>query len=343
MTLKGRDGLLLLGAIILIATAFLTPPRRHAHTEAPTSSASGRASASAAPEKPPALTPAQTFVFDCAEFTPPIASACSAAPDAETAFLDLVNSYRVSALPCGTWWQTQLENATVELQSLAKLDPKQLPAVDRALIQNAALELLSCTSGHGAAAKSEMAPKNAAFSASARALIKNFALSAEEITALPMSTPELTPWLGDSANWQRGKGTSFLHTASEGYARAHQQLQQTTTVADVVRLVLVNQAGAPFVSDVVQRVAMRRREADGTHVCIAELAPAPTNCGPATLHALDPERGAAAVKSAAPPDCAGCHFDNTPRSAPFGPETGFQVSDASVARIKAWLKPLLQH
>ncbi len=280
------------------------------------------------------------FEFDCGSFAPSAPSACTPIPGPEQTLLDVVNSYRVSARSCGTWPVGSAGSPENALAGLDSLDRSTLTALDKALIQNAILELASCGNAPGPGQKTLSYVKRA------RALLPKFALSADEVATLPTSDAVLGPWLGDPGAWFDGHVHEHFHDRSDGFTRAHRQLMKQNTLADVVRLVLVDAAGAPFVSDVVERVVFRRMDPDGAvHTCFAELASPASRCDPVGLHPLAEERGKAVLGgyqfTSVP--CNGCHTANLARANPYGPSTGFAVDDETVARIKTELKPLLGH
>jgi hypothetical protein len=218
-----------------------------------------------------------------------------------------------------------------------RLNAHELSPLERAALQNAALWVASLSSW------SEKDPRVSAIQRSARALIKKLALTQGEIAHLPAAAETASRWLGDGATWKRGVETRRLHSASDAHARSHLQLQRGDTLADLVRLILVSESGAPFAADVAQRIAIRRTEPDGVHLCVAELDPMSARCGvPGSLRPLAPARQAnllSATNGGAP--CSGCHANNHPNSAPFGPDTGFQMSESSAARVKTSLQRAL--
>jgi hypothetical protein len=334
MSWRFRDPLLALGGAILLVGSGLAVARHRRH--APVSTVSIPASASEhnpaddfGKPVPPGLNP----IFDCAGLGPaPLAlAACPAPPAAETQLLALANSYRVSVMPCSSWLSSA--DAQAALDAVANLNASDLAPLERAALQNAALELLSCLS------MSATLGKNSKLSKSAKSVIAKLALSAKDKAQLPESTAVVGPWLGDSAGWLAGKDPRFFHTISDGFARAHHQIAKNGTFADVVRLVLVDKASKPFVSDIVERVVLRRAETDGIHVCIAELDPVSASCGPAGLVPLKLDRGARVL--AGPPPCLGCHMNNLARAESYGPEMGLAVADASVTRIEEALSKTL--
>jgi len=340
MSFRPRHAAFLAAALALPAVAFLGPGSRHQARPASSVTAFsaagvyGSAAASAPLEPPPP--PQLAFVFDCQPFAPATAKPCGALPKDEQALLDLVNAYRMP--PPMAWSHALADRVEPAFDAAAHWDPRKLAPLERAALQNAVLELLAKSSLYE---KDERFPKIAP---KGRALLEKFALSRAEVGALPASTAAVSEWLGDSANWLQGVDKSSMHTASDGYARAHRQLQNGATVADVVRLALVDEKGAPYVSDIVQRLVIRRGDTDAVHVCIAELDPLSASCStPGALRALDPARGAGLLKpplTGAP--CTVCHANNNPKTAPFGPTTGFSVSGASVSRIKLSLERALR-
>jgi len=277
------------------------------------------------------------FLFECQSFEPNVPAVCTPAPGPEQALLDLVNSYRVSARPCGTWLPPDPSAPELALAGLDHLDATPLPPLDKALIQNALLQLAACGNATGAAQKPHTYAKHA------RALLPKFTLTAEETASLPTSADVLGPWPGDPTAWFDGHDPQQFHNRSDGFARAHRQIMKQNTLGDVVRLVLVDKAGAPFVSDVVQRVVLRRLDSDGAiHACFAELASPASGCEP-TLHPLTEERGTSVLggyKFTTVP-CNGCHTANMPKATPYGPNSGFAVDEGTRKRIQAELKPIL--
>jgi hypothetical protein len=336
MSFRPRDALLAASGLALIATAFLATPRLH--TGNPRSVASVPPSAAIAsplntpPEMP--LPVLQKFVFDCSPFAPAAARACPEPSADERALLDVSNSYRVTPLPA---WSAELaDRADAAMAAAARLDPRKLAPLERAALQNAALMLLS----ESLLFKKDTRAQQSA--TTARGLLKRFALTQTELTTLP-GAEVVTEWLGDGTAWQRGVAPKFFHTASDAFARAHRQLIGQGELADVVRLVLIDKGGVPFVSDVVERVVIRRTEADSVRVCIAELDPLTANCGmPGALHALDPARGQRVIMPGTSAPCSGCHVNNRPGSASFGPSAGFEMDKPVAARIKDILESALR-
>ena len=336
MSFRPWHGLAIGGALTFIALAFLGPGAHREHGSGPTASTSARSAASAAralaePKAPPRL----PFVFDCQQFAIASSKPCGSLPADEQTLLDLANIYR---MPPVMTWSTELgDRFATALAKLAKLDAQKLAPLEKAALQNAALTLLSRSVSF------QKDKSSHDFGPAARGLIKKLALSPAELAELPSSSAVAGEWLGAESDWHQGTDTVFMHTASDGYARVHRQLQRTDAVADVVRMALVNEAGAPFVSDLVQRIVIRRSTADGVHVCIAELDPLSASCSTSgVVRALEPGRGGAIVKptTAAVP-CFSCHVNNTPKAVPYGPKTGFQLNETSALRVKAILQRAL--
>jgi hypothetical protein len=274
------------------------------------------------------------FDFDCSGLAPASAARCPAPRSELSTLLGAVNTYRVSAVPT---WSAELKAAPAALAAVAKLNPAELSPIERAALQNAALLLLSV-----ATAREKADPSAPAVVDLARALVKRFALSQTEAAALPAADAAVSPWLGDGAAWQHGVSQRLLHTGADAFARAHTQLTNAGAFADVVRLVLVAQNGVPYVSNVVERVVLRRMVDQSVRVCIAELALGCTT--PGTLEAIDLARGHDTV--AVPQDsipCMGCHGNNKPGSRSFSTETGFAFADTKAAdRIKLTLGAVLK-
>lgn len=339
MSFRRGHGFLIGGALAFVALAFLGPGARRKNGPSPTGSASTGSAASAAralaEPKAPARLP---FVFDCQQFAAASGKRCGNLPEDEQTLLDLANIYRMPPIRA---WSTEFgERFTTALAALAKLDARKLAPLEKAALQNAVLTLLSRSVSF------QKDKPSHDFGPAARGLIKKLALSPAELAELPSSSAIAAEWLGAESDWHQGTDSRFMHTASDGYARVHRQLQRTDAVADVVRMMLVNEAGAPYASDLVQRIVIRRSAAESVHVCIAEFDPLSASCSTSgAVRALDPGRGGAIINpTTAAVACSGCHVNNTPKAVPYGPDTGFRLNEASALRVKAILqRALLEH
>jgi hypothetical protein len=236
---------------------------------------------------------------------------------------------------CQNWFAPRSEQVLKALQQVAKLDVAKRAPLERAVLQNAVLEALSCSSSPGN-------KQGGPIASLARPLIKKLALSNDERAALPTSAAVAEAWLGSPDTWLRGLPKTALHTVGDGNTRTHTQLRRDSSLADLVRMVLVGSDGTPYVSDVAQRLVIRRSAGDEIHVCIAVVDPLSATCNRAgSLTPLDKVAGERAISGPGSPPCFGCHFGNRPQSAPFGPDTGFAVSEPTIASVRAALGPLL--
>jgi hypothetical protein len=325
-------GVGLVGALVYVAgrSSDRTPPV----VSAPSASATATTPPSAPPAPPP-----PKFVFDCQSFGSVERPACGKPPDAGRELVEASRWPGVTAAHCGPGLQGE-EAAKRAERAVARartLDPKPLSALERALLQNAALKLLACSD--------VITPKKRAetVATGARGLIEKLALAPDEIAALPGSTPQLRAWLGDPAAWLRaGPGTTRVHESTDGFARAYQALQKDDTLANVARLALVDSSGAPRIADVVGRVLMRRRVKDEVRVCIVELDLESARCGaPGALSPLPAAAGESALKSPGAPPCTACHHANSTRSGKFGPARGAGIDADDAERVPGELRALL--
>ncbi len=317
-------------AVPLLALAFFATPSRPTNSSPAAARASAPSKASAADEEPvPSLL---SYRFDCTGFAPadPAGDACGPAPAEERALLDAANTYVMPRLPVFT------PELTTALAGAEKLDEKSLTPLERAALQNAALTLLSLAQSPSADAHL------ADIRARARRLVQKFALPSKLVSDLPTAAASLPGWLGDGASWQRGVETRRMHPIADGFARAHQPLHRGETFADVVRLMLVSEKGEPVASDVIQRLTLRSTAADGVHLCVAELDPARARCPNASsLRVISADRQTALIHPTRGATCSGCHPNNEPRAAPFGPDTGFAVEPREVAQLEPTLRRIL--
>jgi hypothetical protein len=210
----------------------------------------------------------------------------------------------------------QAATAARALREAQGLASKKLPPLERALLQNAALKLLSCGAGAEPKARAEIVRN-------AKPLLKALALSPEEIQNLPSTTPELTAWLGDANAWQRGTVRSHLHEASDGFAATVQRVKHADDYASIARLILVDTRGELHVTDVISKVMLRRGTADNLRACIATLDANSAHCGTAQLRPVPEEAAQLAIqqKPGAPP-CRACHFAGHANTPVFGPTAG---------------------
>jgi len=209
------------------------------------------------------------------------------------------------------------ERAARALEAAQPLTKQKLEPLERALLQNAALKLLSCSAGVEPKTRASEIARNA------KALIKPLALSPEEIAALPGTSASLGPWLGDLGAWQRGTVRSHIHEKSDGYATTLQRVRHGDDYVSVARLILVDSNGELHATDVVSKVTRRRGRASDVHVCIARLDTASAHCNHFELRPVGVNEGALAIQQSLPlPPCNACHVDGAPNTKIFGPTLG---------------------
>jgi hypothetical protein len=256
--------------------------------------------------------------FDCSGFPPlPSATCTGLAPAAEKLWASANWVWVTGGKPCaGALEGDEAAAAARSLREAQGLVSNKLPALERALLQNAALKLLSCSSAVEPKTRSEIARN-------AKAVIKSLALSPEEIQALPNTSPDLTAWLGDASSWQRGTVRSHLHDTSEGYATTLQRVKHDDDYATIARLILVDTHGVLHATDVVSKVMLRRGAGAVVRSCIATLDANSAHCGAAQLRPVSEELGQLAIQQrpGAPP-CRACHFAGHVNTPVFGPSTG---------------------
>jgi hypothetical protein len=331
-----REGVLLLvGSGLLIAGGAWKLGAR-APKSAPVASASAVASQSAASAPPAseltAATPARPFVYDCSGLGA-TAPACSGVPDAARALFEAAAWYRVSGAPCGQVISAERIPALGRaLKGVLAISAQDLKPLERALLQNAALKLLSCTRAvPDAAGAGDLAKIT-------RRLIGQLALSEQQMAELPPASTQLSSWLGDLASWDRGAGTTHLHELADASALAHQALRRGDDLANVALLVLSDEQGALHVTETAQRVLLRRTTPERVRVCIAELAPAAARCAESgALSPVAPEEPRAILAPSGAPPCAACHVNSALRGAPYGPAKGLGLLPTDSARIVAAL------
>lgn len=328
-----------------IAVAFLAPSHRPTSVaSAPTAPRQETAGAEPAPSATVEdlttplgpLPELDKFAFDCADFPAAAKPRCGAQVPGEQALLDLTEVYRPTRAP--TYTPELADRTDAALRAAERLDPALLSPLKRAALQNAALWVFSQCSRFG------QEPRAAAAAKAARALTKRFRVSKAELAALPGSATSASAWLGPLDKWTRGAAPRLFHTVADETARTHRSLSNASAFADVVRLVLLDETEQPILSDVVQRITMRRTEGKAVKVCIAELDPSAESCaGPGALVVVDAERGEhIAINPLVPPGCSGCHVNNTPRSN-FGATLGAGFDDpAADSRLKQSLLQALR-
>ena len=262
--------------------------------------------------------PPSPFVFDCADLPQSSASCAGALPAAEK-LVSVASWVSVTgAQPCATGLDgDRAERAAHALRAAQPLAQQKLAPLERAILQNAALRLLSCSSS--------VEPKTRAteIARDAKALVKSLALSPEEIAALPGTSKGLEPWLGELGTWQRGTVRSHVHEKSDGDAATLQRVKRGEDYASVARLILVDGSGELHATDVVSKVTRRRGRDSDVHVCIARVDVASAHCDTYQLRALSADEGALAIHQTLPlPPCSACHVDGAPNTKIFGPTLG---------------------
>jgi hypothetical protein len=335
-----RDRVLLLAGTGLLIVAGAWRFGSRAQTSAPavparlaTSSSVGSAPADSAPVVP---RPALPFVYDCSGIGVS-APACSGVPAAAQALFQATTWFRVSAAPCGLTLSAKDTAALARvLKGALALSVEDLKPLERALLQNAALKLLSCApTAPDAQGARELAQ-------STRQLLEKLALSAQQIAELPRASAQLPAWLGDSTAWERGAGSTHVHELADAHALVHHTLRRAGDLANVAELVLVDDQGVIHVTETAQRLLLRRASGQTVRICLAELDPAAAHCSAsAELAPVTPdEPGAIIVPTGAPP-CAACHAGSALRGGPYGPDKGLTLLPADTERVRAALGAVL--
>jgi len=280
--------------------------------------------------------PPPLFVYDCSGIGT-LAPACSGIPEAARALFQATAGYRVSAASCGLAVSVKDTAALAHaLKGALALSVQDLKPVERALLQSAALKLLSCTRSL------PDAPGAGELVKGARQLLEKLALSAQQIAELPRASTQLSAWLGDSTSWERGTGGSHVHELADASSLVHQALRRADDLANVAELVLVDDQGVIHVTETAQRLLLRRTSGQGVRICLAELDPAAAHCSAsAELAPVTPdEPGAIIVPKGAPP-CAACHAGSALRGGPYGPEKGLTLLPTDTERVRAALGAVL--
>ena len=298
-----------------------------------TSSPVGSAAADSAPV---VSRPALPFVYDCSGIGAG-EPACSGVPAAAQALFQATTWFRVSAAACGLAVGVKDSAALARaLKGALALSVQDLKPIERALLQNAALKLLSC------ARTQPDAPGAGELAQGTRQLLEKLALSAQQIAELPRASTQLSAWLGDSTSWERGTGGTHVHELADAHALVHHTLRRAGDLANVAELVLVDDQGVVHVTETAQRLLIRRTSAESVRVCVAQLDPAAAHCSAgAELSPVTPdEPGAIIIPKGAPP-CAACHSGSTLRGGPYGPEKGLALMPADTERVRAALSSAL--
>jgi hypothetical protein len=324
------------GAVLVSAGALIALR----HVRAPVASPFAGASASATPSAsaPPASSQPSIpldFSFDCAGLPPP-RDAC---PGASPFAAKLVQSSlwtSVNGAPCGNALKAEraevAAHALLDAQGLAH---EKLPPLERALLQNAALRLLSCS------VNVEKAPLRAEIAQNAKRLVQALTLDASELAALPSSARELG-WLGDGSGWQVGTLRTHLHELADGYVSTVERAQHEQQFASIFRLILVDDKGELHATDVASKLLLRRpaQAAGRFSVCIATLDPASAHCNVAALQPVSTALQTSALTLGdGAPACHHCHSFNHANSLAFGPSSGLGPETVTLEEAR---EPLLK-
>jgi hypothetical protein len=236
--------------------------------------------------------------------------------------------------PCGgALTGLRADTAARALRDAQALTREKLPPLERALLQNAALRLLSCSSSV------EKVPQRNEIVRNAKQLVKAFALDAAEIAALPGSAGELG-WLGESSGWQVGTLRTHVHEIADGFVSTIERVKREQEFASVYRLVLVDDKGELHATDVASKVLLRRpAEAQGRVAsCIAALDPVSAHCNSAALRPVSQAVQSEALSRGTAPACHQCHVQNHANSLSFGPNTGLGPETVTLDQAR---EPLL--
>jgi hypothetical protein len=258
------------------------------------------------------------FGFDCAGL-PPIQDGCSGASPL-AAKLVASSVWALTGMPlCANALKGDRADAAARaLRDAQALTHEKLPPLERALLQNAALRLLTCSANVDKdATRKEIAQ-------SARQLVKAFTLDATELASLPSSAGELS-LLGDGGGWQVGTLRTHLHESADGYVSTVERAKHEQDFASIYRLILVDDKGELHATDVVSKLLLRRpaAEAGRYSVCIATLDPRSAHCNSAALRPVSAElQSEVLTPGHGMPTCNLCHVLNHANSSSFGPVVG---------------------
>jgi len=334
--LRAVSGTVLVIAGVLVAVRF----SRSAKPSAVIASASAAASASAPPASSVPRQPSifTEFSFDCSGLAP----AEDACPGASPLAAKLVESSLwtiVNVKPCADALKAGRAAAAAQALGAAQaLAHQKLPALERALLQNAALRLLACS------VNVEKEPLRSELRHNAQRLVHALALSAAEIAALPSSANQLA-WLGDGNAWQVGTLRTHLHESADGYVSTLERAEHGPEFASIYRLILVDDHGELHATDVVSKLLLRRpTEAPGHfRVCVATLDPASAHCNTAALRPVSPALQSEAIERGdGTPACHQCHVQNHFNTLRFGPNTGLGPDTVTLDQAREPLLKALQ-
>jgi len=245
----------------------------------------------------------------------------------------------MNGAPCANALQPgRAEAALGALRAAQVLTHQKLTPLERALGQNAALRLLSCSQSV------TKAPLRAEMAQQAKRLIKALALSKDEIAALPSSAAQLS-WLGADSDWQVGQVRTHLHESADGFASTVERAQHGAEFASVFRAILLDDHGELSASDVTTKLLLRRPAEAAGHfsACIATLDPTSAHCGAAVLTPVSSAFVAEALtRGDGSPACHQCHVQNHVNSLGFGPSTGLGPNTVSLDTARAPLLKALQ-
>jgi len=270
---------------------------------------------------PPEPEPNLQTIFDCDGLGAKPPATCGELPEAAREIIEAAHWFEASALRCGLGLTgPRLERATKALNRASTIKESELAPLARALLQNAALRLLSCSVGAQPPKEGERVAK------SARALVRRLAFSDRDLAALPTAESQLGPWLEQTASWVPAtQRQTRIHDISSGYTLAQQPLKRDNDVANVARLIVVDTRGAPRVTDTVSRLQMRRTGASQVRVCIAEIDPG-ESCK-AALRPIEPDIGKTLVGGGrGGASCGTCHIGGR------RPRSQFATATAQVAQ-----------
>jgi hypothetical protein len=332
-------------AVALLCVGALIGLRNHRAVPAPpiaSASASVPASASAPASGPlssanaPQARSVVEFSFDCAGL-PPVQEACSGASPLAAKLVDsAVWAKAGMALCANALTGGRADAAARALRDAQVLTQEKLPPLERALLQNAALRLLTCSANVETDAMRKEIAQNA------RRLVKAFALDATEIAALPSSAGELS-WLGEGSGWQVGTLRTHLHESADGYVSTIERAKHEDEFASIYRLILVDDKGEPHATDVVSKLLLRRpAEAGRFSACIATLDPKSAHCNSASLRPAAAElQREALTPGSGMPTCNLCHVLNHANSPSFGPSVGLGPDTVTLDRERESLTKVL--
>jgi hypothetical protein len=267
----------LLGAVFALrrgAKSDVAPPA------APSPSAVASAEAPPAPEASQDPWHAANPVnYDCSSFAPAAAPASQAATHTSAASLILSKSrsYNASGVVCAAGLPLTKKDVADLDAALVANEPMPSPFA-RAVLQNAALALARCAQPAGPEGTAPTETELEQLRTRARKLVKRLAFDQGALAALgDASTTALAAWIGSDADGPgraaKASPTTNFHARGSGFTIATRPLG-VVRGADAFYgdLIVLDDAGQAHAVPLPDKLVLRKSDANGMTVCIAEVA-----------------------------------------------------------------------